>query len=127
MCRSSSITLYCNCDSEAEKNCPKRWEAIQKWFDRSVKVMSEAKPALKSLFYHDGPKKSVPDCKVQLVADYDPTAGVPSYLESDEKCTLPASYFIPFFKERLGPSYEEYNTNFHEARPGHHLQVSIGK
>jgi len=55
--------------------------------------------------------------------DYNPTAGVPSYLESDEDCTEPASYFIPFFKDRMGPTYEDYNTNFHEARPGHHLQI----
>ena len=51
------------------------------------------------------------------------STGVPSYLESDERCTEPASYFVPFFKAKMGPKYEDFSTNFHEARPGHHLQV----
>ena len=49
--------------------------------------------------------------------------GVPSYLESDATCEEPANYYIPFFKDNMGPKYEDYNTNYHEARPGHHLQV----
>ena len=51
-------------------------------------------------------------------------SGVPSYLESDPDCDEPAEYFLPFFKNKMGPSYDDYNTNFHEARPGHHLQVN---
>lgn len=48
-------------------------------------------------------------------------------MESDPMCTQPASYYIPFFKNDMGPDYDDYNTNFHEARPGHHLQVRSSK
>lgn len=109
--------------SEAQANCPKRWEAIQEWFKETIKIMHEISPAIKHLFHFKGPKKTAPDCLVKLKADYNPTSGVPSYLESDEDCSEPASYFIPFFKNEMGPKYEDLNTNFHEARPGHHLQV----
>ena len=46
-------------------------------------------------------------------------------MERDPLCTEPASYYIPFFKNDMGPDYNDYNTNFHEARPGHHLQVDL--
>ena len=85
--------------------------------------MEEAKTAIKPFFHYDGPKKTVPDCSIETAADYNPSFGVPSYMWSDKNCTRPAKYFVPFFKNRLGPTYDDYNTNFHEARPGHHLQV----
>jgi len=113
----------CDNDVDAEKYCPERWASLGKWFDNNNKILKEAKPAIKDLFYTSGAKKTTPECLVKLVAEYDPTNGVPSYMESDELCEEPASYFIPFFKNNMGPKYEDYNTNFHEARPGHHLQI----
>lgn len=113
----------CDNDEGASLWCPFRWKAKETWFGSIKAVMKKGKATIGDFFYTDGPKKSTPDCDVEVIPEYNPSNGVPSYLESDEKCTLPASYFVPFFKAKMGPKYEDFSTNFHEARPGHHLQI----
>lgn len=113
----------CDNDEDAAKFCPHRWAVLQKWFENNRQIMKKARPAVDHLFHTKGPMKTTPNCLVKLVPEYNPTNGVPSYLESDPQCSEPASYFLPFFKDDMGPKYEDYNTNFHEARPGHHLQI----
>lgn len=121
----SDDDAYDRCDSDegAQKYCPTRWKAKETWFDNIRAVMKKGKATIKKYFYTDGEKKSTPDCQIAIVPEYNPSNGVPSYLESDERCTEPASYFVPFFKAKMGPKYEDFSTNFHEARPGHHLQI----
>lgn len=46
-----------------------------KWFDQIKKIMKEARPAMKNLFYDEGVKKTTPECLVKLVPEFDPTAG----------------------------------------------------
>ncbi|XP_066927673.1 uncharacterized protein [Clytia hemisphaerica] len=113
----------CDSEEDAKLNCPKRWKAFEAWKNNNTEILKEASSRIKNLFYTEGANKTTPDCKVQIVPDYDPTNGVPSYLESDPDCDEPAEYFLPFFKNKMGPSFDDYNTNFHEARPGHHLQI----
>ena len=86
--------------------------------------MQKINSKLPDFFYHSGPRRSVPSCPVKLVPDFNPSAGVPSYIEGDEDCNDQGQYFIPFFNEKSGPKHEDTTTNGHEARPGHHLQVS---
>ena len=85
--------------------------------------MKKISDKLPDLFYHSGERKTVPSCPVSLVPDFNPSAGVPSYIEGDEDCTETGTYFIPFFNDKSGPKHEDTTTNGHEARPGHHLQV----
>ncbi|XP_065652112.1 uncharacterized protein LOC100210725 isoform X2 [Hydra vulgaris] len=113
----------CVNDKDAAELCPTRWKAIKSWFEHNVNIMQSAKSCIQELFYTNGENKTTPDCLVKLTAEYNPSNGVPSYLESDPDCIEPANYFVPFFKAEMGPSYEDYNTNFHESRPGHHLQI----
>ena len=96
---------------------------MQSWFNYAKQLMSHIQPMITPFFEHTGPERTTPSCPVKLVPDFNPSAGVQSYLESDEDCTEPAKYFIPFFNDNSGPRYEEVSTNGHESRPGHHLQV----
>lgn len=81
-------------------------------------------PKTSQMFYFTGKKHSTPNCPLEIVPDFNPSAGVASYLKSDSKCSRNAKYFIPFFLERPGPRYMQWSVNAHEARPGHHTQVS---
>ena len=81
-------------------------------------------PKTSQMFYFTGKKHTTPNCPLEIVPDFNPSAGVPSYLKSDSKCSRNAKYFIPFFLERPGPRYMQWSVNAHEARPGHHTQVS---
>ena len=60
---------------DAKKNCPIRWTSLMKWFDQIKKIITEARPAIKNLFYDEGVKKTTPECLVKLVPEFDPTAG----------------------------------------------------
>ena len=80
-----------------------------------------------NLFHNDAgnPKRTSPSCGVQLKPDFNPSSAAASYVNSDKSCSKPATYFLPFFMNKPGPFYEEWTTNAHEARPGHHYQVSL--
>ena len=76
------------------------------------------------LFYFTGPYHSTPNCPIKLDIDFNPSSGVPFYQSSDKNCSRTASYNIPFFLGKPGPRYEAVTLAAHEARPGHHTQVS---
>ena len=80
-------------------------------------------PKSTQMFYFTGKKQTTPNYPVELVPNFNPSAGVPSYRNSDRACTRNAEYFIPFFLERPGPRCMQWSVNAHEARPGHHTQV----
>ena len=84
-------------------------------------------PKITDMFYFAGDKHSTPNCPVELRPDLNPSSGIQSYDGSDSMCTKPAHYNIPFFLDRLGPRFSEWSVNAHEARPGHHIQVTISK
>lgn len=150
----------------AEKYCPARWAAIQKWFEEARKVrlgnplfssllyyflfpylallslsffffwkcihsdlpllqvMSMLDPKIVKMFYFTGTKHTTPNCPIDLRPDLNPSSGAQSYDSSGIGCSKSAIYNIPFFLGRMGPRYSEWSVNAHEARPGHHLQVS---
>ena len=89
----------------------------------SPQVMSMLDPKTSQMFYFTGKNHTTPNCPLEMVADFNPSAGVPSYRSSDKACSRNAKYFIPFFLERPGPRYMQWSINAHEARPGHHTQV----
>ncbi|KAK3734010.1 hypothetical protein QZH41_009863, partial [Actinostola sp. cb2023] len=113
----------CNSVEGAKKHCPARWRAIQKWFDEARKAMSLLDPKTINMFYFTGAKHTTPNCPVELKPNLNPSSGAQSYSSSNKACTYSASYYIPFFLERLGPNFSEWSINAHEARPGHHTQV----
>lgn len=84
-------------------------------------------PKIVDMFYFAGDKHSTPNCPVELRPDLNPSSGIQSYDGSDPMCLKPAHYNIPFFLNRLGPKFSEWSINSHEARPGHHIQVSTGE
>ena len=84
-------------------------------------------PKITDMFYFAGDKHSTPNCPVELRPDLNPSSGIQSYDGSDAMCTKPAHYNIPFFLDRLGPRFSEWSINAHEARPGHHIQVTISE
>lgn len=90
-------------------------------------VMSMLYPKIVDMFYYAGDKHSTPNCPVELRPDLNPSSGIQSYDGSDPMCLKPAHYNIPFFLNRLGPKFSEWSINSHEARPGHHIQVSTGE
>ncbi|XP_078369460.1 uncharacterized protein LOC144653347 isoform X2 [Oculina patagonica] len=107
----------------AKKYCPKRWAAIQLWFAESRKVMSLLEPKTIPMFHFTGDKATTPACPVDLRPDLNPSSGAQSYSRNNADCTNSAKYNIPFFLDNLGPRFQEWSVNAHEARPGHHTQV----
>ena len=75
------------------------------------------------MFHFTGKHKSTPNCPVQLVANFNPGTASQRYGASDENCTRPSQYKLPFFLKDLGPRYTAMSVAAHEARPGHHTQV----
>lgn len=113
----------CSSVDNARRYCPNRWHAIQQWFKETREVMSMLDPKTTQMFYFTGMKQTTPNCPIELVPNFNPSAGVASYRNSDAVCSKNAKYFIPFFLERPGPRYMQWSVNAHEARPGHHTQV----
>lgn len=100
------------------------WCIIWRYSHIQLQVMSMLDPKTSQMFYFTGEKNTAPNCPVELMPNFNPSAGVPSYLGSDKACSRNAIYKIPFFLEWLGPRYMQWSVNAHEARPGHHTQVS---
>ena len=88
-------------------------------------VMSLLEPKTIPMFHFTGDKATTPACPVDLQANLNPSSGAQSYRSSDAYCRNSAKYFIPFFLDNLGPKFQEWSVNAHEARPGHHTQVMI--
>ena len=86
-------------------------------------VMSMLDPQTTDMFYFYGPKHTTPNCPVDLAPNFNPSSGAQSYRSSNKECTRNAYYNIPFFLDRP-KKYEEWSVNAHEARPGHHTQVT---
>ncbi|XP_068740560.1 uncharacterized protein [Montipora capricornis] len=112
----------CRSIEEAKKFCPKRWETMEIWFAESRKVMSMLDPKTVNMFHFNGPKHTTPNCPVDMLPDFNPSAGAQSYIRSTKDCSRSSYYRIPFFLNRP-KRYEEWSVNAHEARPGHHTQV----
>lgn len=109
--------------SEAKIYCPVRYSTLEKWFAYSQSAMSMFQPKLIKMFHWMiGPKKTTPICPVSMATNFVPSSGSPSYLTFGSKCSRPATYFLPFFLDRMGPKYSDWTVNAHEALPGHHLQ-----
>lgn len=87
-------------------------------------VLSLLAPLQVRMFYYTGQKQSQPNCPVQLVANFNPGTGSQSYQSSDQACTRPCRYRLPFYLKDHGPKYNAYSVAAHEARPGHHTQVN---
>jgi hypothetical protein len=92
----------------------------------NFQVMSLMDPKTVNMFYFTGSKHTTPNCPVDLKPDLNPSSGAQSYLSSNKDCKRSASYYLPFFLERMGPRFSEWSINAHEARSGHHLQVNDG-
>jgi len=88
-------------------------------------AMSLLYPKIVDLFHFAGDKQTMPSCPVELRPSLNPSAASPSYDESDPMCLKPAHYNLPFFLNRFGPKSSEWSINAHEARPGHHIQVTL--
>lgn len=86
--------------------------------------MSLLYPKLLNMFYFGGPKHTNPNCPIELRPSLNPSSGIQSYEYSNPLCTKPAYYNFPFFLNKLGPRSSEWSINAHEARPGHHIQVT---
>ena len=75
------------------------------------------------MFHFSGAKHTTPNCPIQMYPDFNPSGGA-NYNDGGAQCKKNARYNVPFFSARPGPKYEEWSTNAHEGRPGHHTQVS---
>lgn len=86
-------------------------------------VMSMLDPKTIQMFHFNGPKHTTPNCPVDMLPDFNPSSGAQSYSRSTKDCKRSSYYRIPFFLSRP-KIYEEWSVNAHEARPGHHTQVT---
>ena len=117
----------CKSMKSAKENCPVRYAAIQAWFDYAHMFMAKLDPMLQKMFYQTGEKATTPSCPIGLKASFNPSMVSHFYIQSNQKCSAPAFYYIPFFLKKPGPKYGIYSIVGHETRPGHHTQVKIVK
>ena len=93
-----------------------------------IAVLSDLAPKTNHMFHFTGKYQSTPNCPVQLIANFNPGTGSQSFQSSDKACSRPAHYRLPFYLKDMGPKYNAISVGAHEARPGHHTQVShVGK
>ena len=111
----------CHGIAKAKKFCPKRWEALQIWFDEEAKLLSELDPKTHNLFHFTGQKRTTPNCPIKLVPSFKPLSAL-SYRGSTN-CMRSAEIALPFLNDNYGPRYQGLSINSHEGRPGHHTQV----
>ena len=87
--------------------------------------MSLLAPKTIPLFHFTGDKATTPVCPVDMRPNLNPSSGAQSYQRAGADCIRSAKYNLPFFLSNLGPRFSEWSVNAHEARPGHHTQVSL--
>ena len=115
--------LLCKDMKSAKEHCPVRYAAIQAWFDYVHMFMSRLDPMLQKMFYVTGKRATTPSCPIALKANFNPSMVSHFYIQSNQGCSSPAFYYVPFFLKKPGPKYGIYSIVGHETRPGHHTQV----
>lgn len=65
---------------------------------------------------------TLPNCPIEMDPHFNPSQGTMFFEESDEICSQPTKFKVPFFLNRYGPKFQEWSVVAHETRPGHHLQ-----
>jgi uncharacterized protein (DUF885 family) len=101
------------------------------YFDTEEEVENKAKTALKSArekmpeYFGILPKA---DCVVTRVPDYEaPYTTIAYYRPPFPDGSKPGEYFINVYEPKTRPRYEAEALAFHEAIPGHHLQIAISQ
>ncbi|KAJ7372442.1 hypothetical protein OS493_018947 [Desmophyllum pertusum] len=84
-------------------------------------------PKTIDMFHFSGAKHTTPNCPIEMALDFNPSGGA-SYWGGFKHCQRqrPSIMYLSL-RTRPGTKYEEWSTNAHEGRPGHHTQVSVGK
>ena len=83
-------------------------------------------PKITNTFYFTGPKVTAPNCPIEMLPHYNPSNGAQFFKRSDEACSKPTYFGLPFFLKDFGPIFQEWSVTGHESRPGHHTQVQGG-
>lgn len=113
----------CKDMDSAKQNCPVRYDAMMRWFRYVESVIARLDTLTVDMFYMAGSRLTTPGCPVKMVAKFNPSSGSQSYSAS-ASCSRPCHYMLPFFLRLPGPKYNAFSVAGHEARPGHHTQVS---
>ena len=66
---------------------------------------------------------TLPNCPIEMYPHFNPSQGTMFFEESDEMCSEPTKFKVPFFLNRYGPKFQEWSVVAHETRPGHHSQA----
>ena len=121
----SNATAYKRCTDEesAKKYCPQRYKSLLKWKATCRETMSMLAPKLIPLFYHTGEKITVPNCPIEMLANFNPSSGAQFFQGTRKECTKSAFFGLPFFLKNHGPRFSEWSVTAHESWPGHHTQI----
>lgn len=90
-----------------------------------LKVMSLIEPKTLPMFYFTKENATTPTCPIEMIPNLNPSRGFHTYTPSDADCAKSAKYNVPFFKDNLGPKFEEYGAISNLLMPGQHTQVKI--
>ncbi|XP_028399408.1 uncharacterized protein LOC114522845 [Dendronephthya gigantea] len=107
----------------AKKFCPVRYAALKKWIAACREIMALIHPQFIYAFHVTGKRMTLPNCPIEIYPHFNPSKGTMQFVESDETCSSPTEFRLPFFLERYGPKFQEWSVVAHETRPGHHLQA----
>jgi len=101
------------------------------YFDTEEEVEAKARSALARAqaempkYFGIVPKAP---CVVTRIPDYEaPYTTIAYYRAPNPDGSKPGEYFINVYKPNTRPRYEAEALAFHEAIPGHHLQIAIGQ
>lgn len=99
-------------------------------FDSEAEVEAKAKAALAEAkaaiprFFNTLPKT---DCVVTRIPDYEAPYTTIAYYRPPIPGEKPGEYFINVYAPKTRPRYEAAALAYHEAIPGHHLQIAIAQ
>ena len=101
------------------------------YFDTEEEVEAKARSALAraqtAMPKYFGIVPKAP-CVVTRIPDYEaPYTTIAYYRAPNPDGSKPGEYFINVYKPKTRPRYEAEALAFHEAIPGHHLQIAIGQ
>jgi uncharacterized protein (DUF885 family) len=100
------------------------FDTEQAVIDKAESTLASAKAAIPKFFG----RLPEADCVVATIPDYEaPYTTIAYYRPPIPDGSKPGEYFVNVYAPKTRPKYEAAALSYHEAIPGHHLQIAIAQ